>query len=129
MDKPRKFAWHHPGWYSLILINVIVYAVVAAFVQKRAKIAIGLCGEHRRRRRNFSIAAMSIFVVGIVALFLAIGAEEDGSLYGVASGLALLAGVVLAIVGSRVLTPQRITTEEARLKGCCDAFLDNLHTR
>lgn len=129
MDKPRKFAWHSPWWYLLILINVIVYAVVAALVQKSAKIAIGLCEEHRRRRRNYSIAATSIVVVGFGAVVMAIGAEEDGALYGVAGGVALLVGLIVAVIGSRALTAARVTKEEARLKGCCEAFLASLQMR
>ena len=42
--KMRKVYWHHPGVYALILINLIVYAIVAAIVRKRADTESGLSG-------------------------------------------------------------------------------------
>ena len=46
----RKLTWHPSGWYALILINVLVYAIVASFVQKKALVHVGLCETHRKRR-------------------------------------------------------------------------------
>ncbi|NHZ34832.1 hypothetical protein [Massilia rubra] len=51
---------------------------------------------------------MSIFGVGVVGLLLAIGAEDVSRVYGVA----VLVGVMLVMMGSRVLMPDRITADE-----------------
>jgi hypothetical protein len=127
MDKPRTFAWHHPGWYLFILLNIIVYAVVAMLVQKKAKLALGLCAAHRRRRSNFNWTALGLLVFAFATLFGAMTADEG--LLGALSGLCFLAAAIVAIVGARILYPARISKEEARLKGAGPAFLDSLESR
>lgn len=125
MDKPKTFSWHHPGWYLLILPGLLIYVVVGTLMSKRAKISIGLCQAHRARRRNFGLAAFALMLVGLGALFGAVAAEE-GSYLGLISGVSLFAAVMLAVFGTRVLYPDRIDRNEARLKGCGDVFLASL---
>jgi hypothetical protein len=127
LDKPRAFAWHHPGWYVLIPLNLLVYAVAATLVQKRAKIALGLCAAHRARRRKFTLAAVGLLLLAIGAMYFAL--EGEDALFGSLSVLFFLAGLIVAIVGSRALTASRISKEQARLKGAGPAFLDSLPSR
>src|SRR5579872_5285818 len=49
--KSRKVYWHSPWLYLLILFNLIIYAIVAAIVRKKAVVAPGLCSAHKKRRR------------------------------------------------------------------------------
>ena len=127
LEKPRAFAWHHPGWYVLIPLNLLVYAVAATLVQKRAKVAIGLCAEHRARRRKFTLSAVGLLLLAMGALYFA-AVGEDGLFAGL-SLLLFLVAVIVAIVGTRALTASRISREETRLKGACAAFLDSLPVR
>lgn len=127
MGKPRAHSWHHPGWYLFVLFNVIVYAVIAMFVSKKAKFAVGLCAFHRRRRRNITLVALTLLIVGIVLVVMAVGG--DNAVPGVLGGICLLISVIVAIVGTRLLHPARISNEDARMKGCGEAFLDSLPTR
>ncbi|NHZ65631.1 hypothetical protein [Massilia genomosp. 1] len=129
MDKPRMFTWHPAGWYLFFLINFLIYIVVAALVQKKARLSIGLCEQHRARRRNYKIAACVAVGVGSAALFAAMDKDGNGKLYGLLSALSFLIALVLAMVGTRALTPVRITPQEARLKGCGEEFLASLHSR
>ena len=92
---------------------------------KRAKISIGLCQAHRARRRNFGLAAFALMLAGIGALLGAVAAEE-GSYLGLLSGVSLFAAVMLALFGTRVLYPDRIDRDQARLKGCGEVFLASL---
>src|SRR5436309_2493776 len=39
----RKLYWHSPYLYLLILLNLLIYALVAIFVRKKARVEIGLC--------------------------------------------------------------------------------------
>lgn len=129
LDRPRKFAWHHPGWYLFIPINILVYAVIATLVQIKATLAIGLCQAHRARRRNAYFAALAIMMLGTASLWLCMtddGAGLSVSMLASLGGVALIVAVVVAIVGGRVVWPSRITREEARMKGCGSAFLDSL---
>ncbi|MFB9244883.1 hypothetical protein IV454_09170 [Massilia antarctica] len=122
MDKPRSFSWHHPGWY--VLIPVLVYIMASMFVRKRATLVIGLCEEHRRKRRNVSLAAYGLFGLGIVALFKAVN-HVDPRLGWLAS-LLMGGAMLLAIAGQHTLRVASITQHEIRLKGCGPAFLDSL---
>lgn len=51
--RKRTFHWH-PSWmYLLILINVLVYILVARSVHKPVQQKVGLCAEHKKRRNGF----------------------------------------------------------------------------
>jgi hypothetical protein len=43
----KKFAWHPPWVIILILINLIVYAVVALIMTKRMTVDVPVCDKHR----------------------------------------------------------------------------------
>jgi hypothetical protein len=47
-------------------------------------------------------------------------------LLGSFGGLLLLVAAVVGVIGSHTLSPARITKQEARMIGCCPAFLDAL---
>src|SRR5262245_18463351 len=49
--KTRKVYWHSPWLYLLLLFNVLIFAIVAAVVRKKATVAAGLCTLHKKRRR------------------------------------------------------------------------------
>ena len=48
----RKLWWHPPGYYALICVGWVIYAIVAMIVRKSADFEIGLCNVHATRRRN-----------------------------------------------------------------------------
>ncbi|HEY0063906.1 MAG TPA: hypothetical protein VGC21_17450 [Telluria sp.] len=129
LQAPRKFAWHHPGWYLFILFNLIVYAVVATLVQKKSKVAFGLCDVHLARRRNFYLSAWVFLALGLLLIGSAIANRDEwdaAPLVGAVGGALLLAAGIVGSIGSRVLRATEISTQETRLKGCCSAFLDEL---
>ncbi|MDQ1814943.1 hypothetical protein RBA41_16670 [Massilia sp. CCM 9210] len=125
MDSPRAYLWHHPGWY--VLIPILVYMVVCLFVRKRAVVVLGLCDEHRRRRRNMAIAAPILGVLGIIGLLGSLGLRSPWLAFFAA--VLLVIGAVLAVRSTRLLQPVGITEHEIHLKGCGPAFLDSLPTR
>jgi hypothetical protein len=123
--KMRKVYWHHPGVYALILINLIVYAIVAAIVRKKALVAPGLCAEHKKRRR----LGLAIGWGGVLAgIGLIVWGFEDADHVGyVPLGcLVLLTGMILGIFLSRVVVARRIDKSYVWLKGCGAEFLDSL---
>jgi hypothetical protein len=122
----RKFSWHHPAWYLTILIGVVVYAVLATFIQKRTQIEIGLCARHRARRRNWRIAAVVILLGSVASLFSGLGREVDGQAFVVLGAMGIFAAMVAAIIAGRNLSPSRIDESGAALAGCGPAFLASL---
>lgn len=125
--REQKVYWHHPALYVLLLIWVIVYLVVALAVRKTAKIDPGLCEQHRRERRKWitigwvgSLAGLFVFPMAAFA----VGLETLPAMS--LTILCVLGIVVLAIVKSRVLYPQRIDDQYARLRGADERFLASL---
>src|SRR5437763_5388143 len=43
----RKYSWHHPAIYLIILVQLIVYIIVALVVSERGIVYISLCERHR----------------------------------------------------------------------------------
>jgi hypothetical protein len=126
----RQMAWHESWLYALILAGVVVYAVVAMVMQKKATIHLGLCPVHRAKRTRTILIAW-----GIALLALAVGIGGAMLVYENRStrdftGLAVVAGIVLLIVaavvgsiGARVLKPSRIDDHFAWFKGVHPDFL------
>lgn len=122
--KERRFYWHHPGWYLFILINIVVYAIIAMIVRKKARVAVGLCPKHLLRRRIFLAIGWGSFLFGLAAIFSGLSPDRgDMVLVGISL---LLIGIIAGMIGSRIVYPSRITKEEVRLKGCGNEFLDSL---
>ncbi|MBI3372429.1 MAG: hypothetical protein HY017_11840 [Betaproteobacteria bacterium] len=122
--KPRSVYWHHPGWYLLVVINILLYVVVGLLIRKKATVAFGLCANHRRRRRNFLAIGWGGFFLGLVAF--AVGAANMVGWLIPLGMLIMLVAVIAGYFGARVAYPSRITAEEVRLSGCGAAFLDSL---
>ena len=124
--KPRKVYWHHWGIYAVLLLNVILYAIVALAARRKATVTPGLCAQHTRKRRYFIAGAWLGVVAGMVVL---IGGSQMGDVGGwVMSGgtLLLLASIVFGMIGGRIVWAKHISKEYTRLKGCGPQFLDSL---
>ena len=124
--KSRNVYWHHWGIYFVLLLNVIIYVIVALAARRKAIVAPGLCAQHKRKRRYF-IAGAWLGVV--VALLLFVGGAPMGDVGCWVMGgatLLLLASIVFGMIGGRVVWAKHISKEYARLKGCGPQFLDSL---
>ncbi len=125
----RNLTWH-PQWVLLlILINILICAIVAMIMQKKATIYIGLSPEWIARRRTcimiaWGIAALAIvmFVGGIV---LAQEYDPAAILIGI-SPLLLIGAAIYGLVGSRMVAPTKIDDRFVWLKGVCPEFLAKL---
>jgi hypothetical protein len=122
--KSRVVHWHHPGWYVLVLVNVLLYVLVAFFIRKKARIALGLCQRHLLRRRIFATIGIGGFVFGFFLAAVGVNHDEGGS--AVFGALLMLIAAIAGLAASRTAYPSGITKEEVRLKGCGTAFLDSL---
>ena len=122
--KNRRVYWHSPWIYLLILVNILIYAVVALIVRKKAMVAPGLCSAHKRRRRVGIVIAWVLLLGGVALLFFGV-ANGDGA--GVGGGvLLMLVAVLVSMNVARILRPKRIDDQYVRLKGCGAAFLDSI---
>lgn len=119
--KPRKFYWHSPALYLLILLSILVYAIVAMIVRKKIEVTLGLCAEHAQRRKLGIAACLAGIAAGFALLFT--GLARDSSAMTLAGPVLVLAGIVCGLVLGRLLVPVRIDRDFARFNGCGPAFL------
>src|SRR5262245_45640327 len=61
----RNLAWHPPWLFVLILVHILLYAVVALIIQKKATIQIGLTDEWMGRRRMRMLIAWGACLGGL----------------------------------------------------------------
>jgi len=115
----RKVYWHHPAWYLLILINIILYAIVALIIRKRAEVSYGICQPHLRRRQAFLAIGWGGFVLGLLMIF-------SGGATAMLGIFVVLLSIVAGFAGARLAYAARITPEEVRLNGCGTAFVESL---
>lgn len=124
----RRLSWHSGWWYLLALVNVLVYAIVAMIIQKKADIRVGLCDVHRFRRRMWmTIAWLLVLAAVLLPIILAVVANDDAA--GLGCGLAipivLVAGLI-GILGTRVVRATRIDETWAWLAGVSPDLLATL---
>jgi hypothetical protein len=126
VDPPKRFklAWHHGLWYVLIFLNILLYAIVALVVRKRAEVEMGLCARHQQRGKLAVIIGWGGFAAILAGFFLGIYLDE-GWLAAV-SLILVLPWAVVSIVLSLQLRAAKIEKEVLRIRGCGRDFLDTL---
>ena len=121
----RKLYWH-PSWvYIFVLVNIIIYAIVAFAIRKKAAIEVPLCDEHRKRRWMFIAASWLMVLLSIAMLFVAINGR-DGTAAGLASIGLFFAGVILGVWKGTLVRAKKIDDRYVWVSGCGPAFLSSL---
>lgn len=118
--RERKFYWHSPWLYLLILVHIIIYAIVALIVRKRANHKVGLCEAHQKRRRAY----MALAWLSLVPLLGGFATGRGGMML-----LGLLVWLVMlfwGLLGMQILKPKRIDEGLAVYRGVAPAFLAQL---
>jgi hypothetical protein len=123
-DFKRNFRWHTPALYLLLLISVPIYLIVALCVQKRATVHLGLCEEHRAKRRKGLTVGWVAFVLGLVMLLFGIGSETPALL--LLGLLGFFAGLIYVLVAAHLLTPKKIDQNFVWLNGAHPDLLARL---
>ena len=129
--RARTLSWHSPWLFLLILLNILVYLVVALLARRRVKLHPALCAAHAAARRRGLWTGVGILLLGLLVLFSS-AAKEAAGISGLREGL-LLAGTLLLLaalwVASRVpasLSAARIDDQAVRIRGAGEPFLASL---
>jgi hypothetical protein len=124
----RSLSWHHPAIFLALLINLIVYVILALILRKTATIQIGLSDEWFAKRHRAILIGWTSVIGSIGMVIAGIAMNRSG-----ASGWLIVAGVVLFLVGAiygllgaRMVAPTRISDTHIWLKGVCPEFLAGL---
>lgn len=120
----RKLSWHPSGYYFLILLNLLIYAIIATIVSKKAKIDIGLCPEHRHKRRNGMLVAWALFAASIIS-FVVAGFTKSGEVIALGA-LCLLASPIYGTMKCRIVSRKKIDAQHAWITGVCPEYLNSL---
>lgn len=120
----RKLSWHHPAYFILLLAAWLIYLIVSMVVRKRATVLLGLCDEHRAKRRKYIWATLLLALGGVAGFFIAIAAEDGTpALIGL---LLLITSLIFGLIVTRVVYPQKIDDKFVWLKGVNDEYLNQL---
>lgn len=122
----RRYYWHPSAWYLLILVNLLIYLLIATLVRKQVRVSAGLCARHRQRRRiGLGLAVLSA-PLGIASMFVGVDMERGSVI--LAGALGMLALLIAGVGMARVLAPSHIGPVYTRFKGCGQEFLATLPT-
>jgi hypothetical protein len=119
----KTFAWHPPEYYITIIAGLLIYVIVAMVSRKTALVELGLCEQHRARRRNGLIIAWAGFAGSFCLMFVGAAGRSGKLFIGSVVGLVVvpLAGALVA----RVVYPTKIDNEYAWFR-VGKPFLDSL---
>lgn len=124
----RSLYWHHPGFYLLILFNLVIYAIVALIIRKSAVIQVPLSQPFKRRRiRNMLIAWSSVLLaIGCLVVGLAIvdsrAQQPIGVVFIILFPVLLLFGALFGLYGCRVVYAKKIDEHFVWLGGVSKDF-------
>ena len=120
----RRLTWHHPAFYLIIFVALLIYVIVALVVRQTANVEVGLCEKHKAKRKRDILITWSLVLLGVVGFALAIVAS-DGN-YALLGLLLLLVGTVYGIVTTRIVNATRIDKDFVFLSGVNKDYLDQL---
>jgi hypothetical protein len=123
----RKLNWHSRVFYLLVLVNLLIYLLVALVARKRGKVTIHLCEPHLALRRRRIWLASGLF--GVAVLLFGLGIANTSSNYVVYPFL----GALLALLGSLIFVAKvgmvharRIDRDYIWVRGVCPEYLAEL---
>jgi hypothetical protein len=120
----RNLYWHSWVIYLLVLINLLVYLLVALFVRKRAVIHVGVCEAHRKHR-YWTILGSWIGVLAGLGV-LGAGIAKDSVNLILMGGIIFVASALFGAVRAALVSPAKIDREFVWVKGVNRAYLDEL---
>lgn len=118
----RSLMWHSPILYVL-LCSILVYALVALLVSRRAVVHVGLCEVHRAKRKRNIFISWGIMSASIICFVLS---AVYGVMVGVIGLILLVAAAIYSSATVLMVSPRFIDKMEVKLSGAGKAFLDSL---
>jgi hypothetical protein len=117
----RNLYWHHPAVYLAILLNLLIYAIIALSVRQQARIEVGICERHRSLRMWTILVCWLMLPAGIGLLVL--GAKFNSVVLCISGVLLPLIALFYGVIRTRVVYATRIDKQFIRLKGACPEYL------
>lgn len=128
----KDLYWHEPWIYLLILPGLLIYAICAIALRKKATVECSLCPAHAKKRMTrilitwlIVLAAIGCWVLAAMGMNDAFGrAYRDMSALFIPLGILVVIGAaVYAAIVLPILKPKKIDEQYAYLKGAGPEFL------
>ncbi len=123
----RALRWHHPAIFLALIINILIYAILASIMSHRETIHIGLSDEWRRKRRR-AITIGWVAALGGLGMFVGGFATEEPLLpiLIVVGLVTLVGGMLFGMYASQMVSAKRIDKTHVWVRGVCPEFLATL---
>ncbi len=112
----RNLTWHHPAVFLALLANILIYALLAIVLSKKATIYIGLSDEwFAKRRRRIAIAwaaillSLGTLIGGVVVISSPAGDDDVGAALMISGFFGFLAAALYGLLAPRLVSPKKIT--------------------
>ncbi len=112
------------GYYLLILVSWLVYLIVALCIRKQATLHMGVCEEHRAKRRTAIMLSWLLAGIGVVMVIAGISGDAE-TLIGL-GGLNLLGAITYGLLSARLVSVKKISDRFIWLKGVNPDYLARL---
>lgn len=122
----KKFAWHHPAILLVVLINILIYAIVALIVQKKMELKVPLCDFHHMERKRWIIIGWLCVIGCIPAGMITSMVLNFEDWIGFLVGLVTFFACVVFFNMANLIRPTKIDEHGAEFKGAGEAFLSQL---
>lgn len=118
----RKLTWHHPAIYLLILFNLLIFAIVALCVRKKATFQIPLASRYKAARIKWMFLAWGLFLTSFAVLIVGIATAErvPGSVTAICFiqfFFGILISLLIGLFGCRVIYVKKIDDQYAWIAG------------
>jgi hypothetical protein len=125
----RNLSWHHPAVYLALLLNLIIFVILAMVLRKQATIYVGLSKPWFHKRRWAIFIGWASFFFGVALIIVAAVLADQYPAAAVAIPIALvgmLVGIIYGFVVARIVSPKRIDDYYVWLGGVHPDFLADL---
>ncbi len=116
----RKLRWHSPYYYLLLLVNLIVYIIVASVASKRAIIDFPICSKHLESRKKAMLISWTVTGTGFLLMFL----TKYSPAFLFFGLLILFIGLVFIAITSTVVKVKKMDDNYVWLKGVNKTLLE-----
>lgn len=112
----RTLRWHPPGYYLVLSFAGPLYFIVALIVRRRARVELGLCALHVRRRR-VGLWLSLLGALASMAVFIAVAlTDSDAQLPYLLSTLGAIVFIAVGLRIERVVVTHRIADHRVWLR-------------
>jgi len=122
----KKFYWHTPWIFVLVLVNILVYLIVALRVRKQMPLNVPLCDKHHAERKRYNLLG-ALLTLGALPVGIFIGTAFNAEGFAWLTGFGMfVAGVVFLVLAGRYLRPKKIDEQGGIFTGASEVFLNQL---